>query len=109
MKLSQFGEKLTRRTGILELMDDMGKALSGSEKQYMLGGGNPAHIPEMIEIWRRRVEALLANSGELAAMLTDYDTPRGGGKFLEALAHLLSREYGWRVSEKITDPNQLPL
>ena len=52
MKLSNFGEKLTNKSGILELMDDLGNALQKGG-MYMLGGGNPAHIPQMDIIWKK--------------------------------------------------------
>ncbi|MDF7801127.1 hypothetical protein P4C99_16745 [Pontiellaceae bacterium B1224] len=45
MNLSKFGEKFTRKAGITQLMDDLGAAMAGGD-MLMLGGGNPAHIPE---------------------------------------------------------------
>ena len=100
LNLSRFGEKFTRRTGILELMDDMAAALSGPGAQYMLGGGNPAHIPAMCRLWKKRMRQILRRGCEFEAMVTDYDSPQGRGEFLEALAELLSREYGWDISAK---------
>ena len=47
MKLSNFGKNFTSGAGILTLMDDLGKAIVSGSGQYMLGGGNPAHIPEV--------------------------------------------------------------
>ena len=97
MKLSNFGRKFTARTGILSLMDDLGRALSGSERKLMLGGGNPAHIPAMNELWRRRLEEILAQPGAMERMLANYDPPQGNQAFIEALARLLNRELGWPV------------
>ncbi|MCK9590185.1 MAG: hypothetical protein M0Q93_12595, partial [Terrimicrobiaceae bacterium] len=46
-------------SGIEQLMDDLGHALAASgASPHMLGGGNPAHIPGMEEIWRRRMEEI---------------------------------------------------
>ena len=45
MQFSRFGQKFTRQSGILQLMDDLGRALSEGKPVNMLGGGNPAHIP----------------------------------------------------------------
>ena len=98
MKLSLFGEKLTDKSGILSLMDDLGKALSGSERKYMLGGGNPAHVPEVNAVWRSRMEEILAADGEYERMLANYDTPQGNPRFLSALAELLRREFGWELT-----------
>lgn len=50
MKRSLTGTRFTSQSGILQLMDDLGKALSGTRKKYMLGGGNPALLPEVATI-----------------------------------------------------------
>lgn len=95
--LSQFGRKFTSPSGILSLMEDLGQAMQTDEKIYMLGGGNPAHIPEVNRIWRERMSAILENGGEYERMVANYDTPRGKESFLNALAEMLRREYGWDV------------
>ncbi|MFP4302974.1 MAG: valine--pyruvate transaminase [Spirochaetaceae bacterium] len=100
MELSRFGEKFTAHSGILDLMDDMGRAMAGSEKKYMLGGGNPAHIPEMNKVWRRRMEEILSNGNEFERMVANYDTPAGRPSFLAALAEMFRDEFGWPVTEK---------
>ena len=45
MNVSKFGKKIAVQSGIGQLMDDLGAALSGEREVLMLGGGNPAHIP----------------------------------------------------------------
>lgn len=100
MQLSQFGKKFTARTGILELMDDLGTAMAGDEDFYMLGGGNPAYIPEVNRVWRKRMEEILANKREFEEMLGNYDKPQGKTLFCEALAELFHREFGWPVTGK---------
>lgn len=100
MKLSRFGEKFTAHSGILDLMDDLGRAMAGSEKKYMLGGGNPAHIPEMNQVWRRRMEEVLADGDAYERMVANYDTPAGRPSFLRALAEMFRSEFGWPVAEK---------
>ncbi|MCF7928259.1 MAG: valine--pyruvate transaminase [Spirochaetales bacterium] len=97
MRFSRIGEKYTSKSGILALMDDLGAALQGTDKVYMLGGGNPAHIPQVNEIWRRRMEEILAAGDEFERMLANYDGPQGNKAFLEALAGMLSERYGWAV------------
>jgi valine--pyruvate aminotransferase len=98
MNVSAFGEKLTRKTGILELMEDLGKAMAGNEHLYMLGGGNPAHIPEVNTLWRGRMEEILADGDAFERMVVNYDTPQGKEVFLEATAELFKREYGWNIT-----------
>ena len=43
---TRFGVRMTRHTGALELMDDLGNALARPDAAdlHMLGGGNPARI-----------------------------------------------------------------
>lgn len=100
MELSRLGRRITAKTGILELMEDLGKALAGGNRCYMLGGGNPAFIPEVSDLWRRRMQEILDNGDQFERMVGQYDASQGNQPFLEALAGLLSREYGWNVSAK---------
>ncbi|MFW6151743.1 MAG: valine--pyruvate transaminase [Verrucomicrobiota bacterium] len=109
MKLSQFGKRFTAKTGIMDLMEDLGRAMNGNEDICMLGGGNPAHIPEVNAIWRKRMEEILASGTEFEKMLANYDTPQGKWSFIEALAQLLNREFGWPVGPEniaITNSSQ---
>jgi valine--pyruvate aminotransferase len=95
---SLFGERLASGSGIQELMDDLGRALAGAHGPVrMLGGGNPAHIPEVQAVWRDRMAAILGNPDEFDRMMTNYDPPIGNAKFLTALAALLRAEFGWSV------------
>ena len=100
MNRSLRGERYTARTGILQLMDDLGKALSGTRKQYMLGGGNPAIIPEAAALWRRRMQEILANGDQFDRLVGMYDTPQGRPAFLKALASRLRAEFGWQVTDR---------
>lgn len=97
---STLGEKLTRHSGIVELMDDLGHALAdaGDKPMIMMGGGNPAHIQAVQEVWRRRLAEIAANAPECDRVLTNYDPPAGNLRFREALAACLSREYGWPLT-----------
>jgi valine--pyruvate aminotransferase len=95
---SLFGERLASGSGIEELMDDLGRAMAGTHGPVrMLGGGNPAHIPEMQAIWRNRMEAILADPPAFDRMMTNYDPPIGNARFIAALANLLRHEFGWNV------------
>ena len=74
-------------------MEDLGQALSAGG-MIMMGGGNPAHIPAVEQVWRRRLEEILATPGAMESMLGDYDTPRGRPDFLETLAAFLREQLG---------------
>lgn len=101
MKLepSEFGDRLASGSGIETLMDDLGRAMAeGGTGLHMLGGGNPAHIPAIEAVWRRRMGEILAEGDAFERMLGNYDPPRGNARFLESLAALLHRSYGWNIS-----------
>jgi valine--pyruvate aminotransferase len=110
MKLSAFGEKLSAGAGILSLMDDLGNALAEGGK-IMMGGGNPGHIPEIQTAMAERLRTLTDDEHLLRRLIGTYDPPRGEGEFLQALASLLRREYGWDLTEEnicLTNGSQGP-
>jgi valine--pyruvate aminotransferase len=96
MNLSKFGEKFTRKAGITELMDDLGSAMAKGD-MLMLGGGNPAHIPEMQLHFRRRMEEILAEPRGFESMIGNYDGTRGNEAFIAALAVMLREAFGWDI------------
>lgn len=97
MTFSAFGEKFTRMSGILQLMDDLGAAAAGGDIQYMLGGGNPAHISQVQAHLRDSVLRMLDSDSKFEHAVGDYPSPQGEGRFVAALADLLRRECGWQV------------
>jgi valine--pyruvate aminotransferase len=98
VQLSDFGRKFSAHSGISELMDDLGHALEKGDDVMMLGGGNPAHIPEVEAVWRRRLGEILGAPGAMESMLGDYDTPRGRVEFLETLAQFFNSQFGWDLT-----------
>lgn len=97
-EFTDFGHQLGSGTAIGELMQDLGEALAnGGDGMVMLGGGQPAHIPEVDALWRERMEQILAEPGSLESMLGNYDPPGGNSLFCERLADLLKTQYGWDV------------
>lgn len=97
MKLSNFGRKFTSDAGILQLMDDLGKALTSDQEVYMMGGGNPAHIPAVQAHFRRRMQQIMEDGDTFERLIGNYAGPQGDRAFIEALAALLRREYGWDI------------
>ncbi|ELO1775762.1 valine--pyruvate transaminase [Vibrio fluvialis] len=98
MQFSTFGEKFNRYSGITQLMDDLNDGLR-TPGAIMLGGGNPASIPEMLDYFKLTSEEMLAD-GSLIAAMTNYDGPQGKDVLVKALAKLLRDTYGWDISEK---------
>ncbi|KII78956.1 valine--pyruvate transaminase [Vibrio renipiscarius] len=98
MQFSKFGEKFNQYSGITQLMDDLNDGLR-TPGAIMLGGGNPAAIPAMLDYFHQASNEMLAN-GELIAALANYDGPQGKDAFVKALACLFRETYGWDISEK---------
>jgi valine--pyruvate aminotransferase len=94
---SRLARKMDAHSGIVSLMDDLGRALTERPDLLMLGGGNPAAVPAMQARWRERMAELLADGPAFDAMLGNYDPPQGNPAFLGALAGLLRREFGWNI------------
>ena len=106
MKFSDFGTRFAGEIGIGELMDDLGDALVSNPAPLMLGGGNPAHVPEVQSIFKKRMEHILANPGEFERVIGNYDTPQGAKAFIGALAELFRSEFAWDIgSENIALTN----
>lgn len=97
-EISQFGKHLGSGSGIGELMEDLGLAMAGSgESLKMLGGGQPARIPEINEVWRKCLDELLESEGGMDRALTSYDPPKGNPRFICALVTLFRETFGWEI------------
>jgi valine--pyruvate aminotransferase len=97
---SDIGRRLAGPSGIQELMDDCGEALTLYPDMRMLGGGQPAAIPEVQTLWRQRMGQMLGEAASFDKMLLNYDPPSGNPAFREAIAGFLKRECGWQVSRE---------
>ena len=100
MQLSDFGRKLTSRSGILQLMDDIGRPLPGGIKAYPLGGGNPARVKEIEKLYRNEMERILGNGDEFEEIISHYDAPQGRMKFIHSVASFFRSRYGWDISDE---------
>lgn len=79
-------------------MHDLGHALANAKPGVkMLGGGQPARIPEIQEVWRKRLEELIGQAGGIDRAMTSYDPPQGNPRFIEELAGLFQRSFGWNI------------
>ncbi len=97
MKVSKFGQKVTKTSGIGQLMDDLGTAFTERDNVSMLGGGNPAHIPKVQRYFREGMQRLLADGIKFEHAIGDYDPPQGNKVFIEAISTSLRDEFGWRI------------
>ncbi len=78
-------------------MDDLGSAMACEDPVMMLGGGNPAHIPAVLQMLAERTREIADHPREFRRMIADYASPAGEDRFRASLAHLLRHEYGWRL------------
>ncbi|MGJ8641893.1 MAG: valine--pyruvate transaminase [Luteolibacter sp.] len=98
---SNIGQSLAGGSGIGELMDDLGQALAhGGPNLKMLGGGQPAQIPEINAIWQNRLSEISCDDNATKRLLTTYDPPQGNPDFIAAVADLLRDSFGWDVSSE---------
>ena len=100
MQFSKFGEKFTKNSGILQLMDDLGNALNSQQPINMLGGGNPARIDKVNQTYWSVFKTLA--EGEMGSMaienIGNYSTPQGDAKFIAALVDFFNRHYDWGLT-----------
>ena len=100
MQFSKFGDFLSSGSGILTLMEDIESAATSSADMRLLGGGNPARIPEAQDRFRRAMVDLLADGEQFERVTGDYDGARGHVRFIDGLAALLKSRCGWDVEPK---------
>ncbi len=98
--LSLFGKKFEAASGILELMDDLDRALNGPERVLMLGGGNPGRLPAVEALFRAEMESILRTNDRFERLIGIYDNPQGDVEFREALASLLSGVFGRELTRE---------
>ena len=105
MKFSKFGQKFTQPTGISQLMDDLGDALKSDQPVNMLGGGNPARIEAVNELFLETYQAL-GNDGSFredinstaTSSMANYSNPQGDAAFIDALVGFFNRHYDWNLT-----------
>jgi len=99
-RLSSFGERFSGPTGIAELMTDLSSPPADPSSPFcMLGGGNPAIVPEIDAAWRDALRAIVESPG-FSRLAGAYDSQIGPAGFREAVAGLFASRYGWPVSER---------
>jgi valine--pyruvate aminotransferase len=98
LNLSSFGRKISAVSGIGQLMEDLGVAVSKGRDMLMLGGGNPAHIPQVQKYFRDSMEKFLGNGARFERAIGSYDPPGGNKEFIEAISVLLKSELRWDIN-----------
>lgn len=97
MQFSKFGQKFTQDSAILQLMDDLGNALNSDQPINMLGGGNPASIPKLNEVYQEILQDIIEQHDALES-IANYSTPQGDAKFIQTLVEFFNRHYDWKLT-----------
>lgn len=71
--------------------------MSSGRSFRMLGGGNPARIPEVEARFRKSMRDILDDGDRFEKTIGTYDGPQGNARFIEALADLFQSEFGWNT------------
>ena len=79
-------------------MNDLGEIQSAQRPFNLLGGGNPARIPEVESRFRLAIEQLVRQDGNFEHFIGHYDGPQGNLLFRQSIAELLKKECGWPVA-----------
>lgn len=98
MKLSAFGEKFTGKSGIVELMDDLGSALNEHPDMVFMGGGNPSRLLEVESVFQQRLEDLMQDPARRHSLFGIYQSPQGDMEFRDQIAAFLKKQFGWQLS-----------
>lgn len=78
-------------------MEDLGQ-VTGHPDEILLGGGNPAHIPEVEEIFAECFR-ILGEDPSLRSLLGDYQAPIGNDRFRSLAAEYLSPHFGSNLTK----------
>jgi len=98
MQFSNFADQYRQQVGTVQLMEDLGKATTAEGPIYQLGGGNPAHIPEVEVLLQEAMADLTHDSKAFGRMIGEYDAPGGNLAFRQTLADLLQDQFGWALT-----------
>ncbi len=110
-RFSNWSDRIQRESGIINLMNDLGNA-SGSANRplYLLGGGNPAKIPEIQRYFRVQMENLMRDSNAFEQLVGNYAGPQGSRRFVQAVADLFRDACNWDIGAEniaITNGSQM--
>ena len=100
MRLSAFGKKFAGESGIVELMSDLGTALSENPDMIFMGGGNPGRLHEVEAIFQQRLEGIMADPAQRHSLFGVYQSPQGDREFRQQVANFLNKQFGWALGEE---------
>ena len=85
-------------------MDDLGDAVKSDQASQHAGGGNPAKIDAVNELFLETYKALgndndagVPNNSAIISM-ANYANPQGDAAFIDALVGFFNRHYDWNLT-----------
>jgi valine--pyruvate aminotransferase len=98
MKFSQRGNRMSAKSGLRSIMEDVAVTQSAGkgERWLNLGVGNPALITEVAEMWRDLAEQTL--QFDFAAESSRYGPSRGNARLVDVIVDYFAKTYGWNLS-----------
>ena len=97
MKFSRLASRFNSESGIVQLMDDLGNAMTGNTDVLMLGGGNPSHIPGVQQYFRDSLHRLIENPALFSHVIGNYELPQGNQDFINAIVDMMNKQYQWGI------------
>ena len=94
-----FAKRFAAASGISTLMQDIASVNSPQSQVYMLGGGNPAHIPEVEAFFQQALAQFTTSTDNYHKGFANYASPLGDEETREILADIFSQETGSRISK----------
>jgi valine--pyruvate aminotransferase len=67
------------------------------EEAILMGGGNPAKIAEMQEVFCSLLSEV-SDGNKFSKIISSYDSPQGNEEFLQEAAKYFQRTFGWNVT-----------
>ena len=98
MKFSKFASRFNSDSGIVQLMDDLGSAMSGNSDVLMLGGGNPSHIPGVQQYLRDSLHRIIENPSLFSHAVGNYESPQGNQEFIDSIVSMMNEQYQWGIT-----------
>jgi valine--pyruvate aminotransferase len=99
MKFSERGNRMSAKSGLRSIMEDVAVTQSAGmgERWLNLGVGNPAVITEVAEMWRDLAEQTLRF--DFAAESARYGPSRGNARLVDVIVDYFAKTYGWHLTE----------
>lgn len=94
LKLSQIGQKMSRKVGVRAIMGDIQEVLaSGSDQYTNLSVGNPSILPEVTAVWESKLKELLLDEA-FPSIISQYGSSYGTDELIESVVRFFNNEYG---------------